>query len=225
MHRVEHHEHFREVTGRRGFLRVGLAVGATLAMPAFSIRSLHAAAGSDANAARDFVAGLARDAITVMADGSLAESQRVAQFRELFVTGFDLPMIGQFVLGRHWRAATSEQQARFLKLFERQQVLIWASRFKYFNGQKMTVESADIEAGGGWLVGSRVDSPGGQPIPVDWVVAQSATGWHVTDLSIDGVSLGLTLRQEFAAVLQANGGKFDALLAALQSKIDQLSAG
>jgi phospholipid transport system substrate-binding protein len=45
------------------------------------------------------------------------------------------------------------------------------------------------------------------------------------DLSIEGVSLALTLRQDFAAVLSSNGGQFDALLAAMQSKIDQLGAG
>jgi len=210
---------------RRSLLATLLAVGTGLAIPALGIRSSRSAPDGSADAARAFVTVLARNAIAIMADSSLADSERIAKFRDLFVTSFDLLAIGQFVLGRHWRTASTEQQARFLKLFERQQVLTWANRFKYFNGQKIAIESADADTGNGWVVASHVDGLNGGPVPVSWRVAQSGDGWRVMDLSIEGVSLALTLRQDFAAVLSSNGGQFDALLAAMQSKIDQLGAG
>jgi phospholipid transport system substrate-binding protein len=211
--------------GRRGFMAAVLAAGSGLAVSTFAARPSRAAMDGGADGARGFVIDLAHKAITVMADSSMADPQRVAKFRDLFVTSFDLLSIGQFVLGRHWRAASTEQQAQFLKLFERQQVLTWSNRFKYFNGQRIAIEAADAESGGDWLVESRVDSVNGVPIVVNWTVARSGDGWRVIDLSIAGVSLALTLRQDFAAVLSSNGGKFDALLSAMQSKIDQLSAG
>jgi len=210
--------------GRRGVLAAGFALGATVAMSALATRPAHAATAGSADGARKFVTELAHNAIAVMADPSLADAQRVAQFHDLFVTSFDLLTIGQFVLGRHWRTATPDQRAQFLTLFERQQVLIWAGRFKFFHGQTMVVESADADADGGWLVASHVDTAGGQLFPVDWTVARSADDWHVDDVVIAGASLAFTLRQDFGAVLLSNGGRFDALLTAMQNKIDQLSA-
>ncbi len=212
---------------RRDVLGVGLALGAGLAMFPFALRSAYAAVATDASAgaAEHFVTDLAHRAIAVMADHSLADAQRVAAFRDLFAVSFDLPAISQLVLGRYWRLASAAQQAQFLKLFEMQQALTWASRFKYFSGQNMTVDSANAAPGGRWVVASQVNSVDGKLIPVDWTVALSDAGWRVIDLAVSGASLALTLRQDFAAVLQAHGGSFDALLGVMQTKITQLSAG
>lgn len=213
--------------GRRDALGAAFVLGVGLAMSPFAPRPACAAAAPDvhADAAQHFVANLAHKAIAVMADHSVADAQRVIEFHDLFVASFDLLAISQLVLGRYWHLASAVQQAQFLKLFEQQQVLIWSGRFKYFSGQNMTVNSANADIGGRWLVASEVNSVGGKPIPVDWTVALSDNGWRVIDLAIAGVSLALTLRQDFGAVLQAHGGNFDALLAVMQDKIVQLSAG
>jgi phospholipid transport system substrate-binding protein len=211
--------------GRRSVLVASLAFGGVFAMVVPMVRLAHAGTDGSADGARGFVTDLAQKAIAVMADHSLADAQRVEKFRVLFVASFDLVAIGRLVLGRHWQSATTDQQAQFLKLFEQQQVLTWSGRFKYFSGQNMTIDSADADASGGWLVGSRVNTVGGKPIPVDWAVVQSSGIWHVSDIVITGVSLALTLRQDFGAVLLSNDGKFDALLTAMQNKIDQLRAG
>ena len=80
--------------------------------------------GPDAGA---FIEKLADTAINTVADKQLAETERDERFRTLFVSSFDLPTIGKFVLAlledRH-----PEQQQEFLKLFEDQVVLTSAGR-------------------------------------------------------------------------------------------------
>ena len=206
--------------GRRDLL-AGLALGTALAMSP-SPRARAADAGGDG--ARAFVGDTADKAIALMANHALPDAQRNQQFHDIFVATFDLPAIGEQVLGRYWKAATPEQKAQFLKLFEQEQVLIWAGRFKSYNGEKLTVESASAD-GAGWRVVSHIDKSGAQPIPMEWKVTQAGGGWRVTDLTVEGASMALTLRQDFASVIQANDGKIDALFGAMQKKIDQLGTG
>jgi len=202
----------------------GLALGTALA--AASGRANRALAADAADGPKHFVDTLAGKAIAVMSDTAGSEGTRVEQFRALFDVSFDLPAIGQLVLGRHWKSATPEQQKQFLDLFEQQEVLIWARRFKSYNGEKLVVESASADPAtpSRFRVDSRIDKTGGQPIPLEWLVVQAAGGWRIVDVTIENASMALTLRQDFESVLQSNGGKIDALLAAMQKKIDQLKA-
>jgi MlaC protein len=45
------------------------------------------------------------------------------------------------------------------------------------------------------------------PIEVDWRLAESDGRYKISDVSIDGVSMALTQRSEFAAIVQRNGGR------------------
>jgi phospholipid transport system substrate-binding protein len=208
---------------RRNILR-GVAFVGTLALSGLQMHEVRAdapAPGSDG--ARQFINELANKAIAVMAEKSESDADRSQMFQALFVSSFDLPAIGQRVLGRYWRTASPEQRDKFLKLFQQQEVLTWASRFKSYNGQRLVVESADPGQNGGWDVRSHIEQPsGGSPIPLTWTVNQVDGGWRVTDIVVSGASMSLTLRQDFGSVLDANGGKVDGLLAAMQKKIDQL---
>src|SRR5687768_10787331 len=67
----------------------------------------------EAQDARAFIGNLGTQAIQVLGPGVPA-AQRLARFRELFRNDFDVPGIGQFVLGRYWRIATPQEQQEFL---------------------------------------------------------------------------------------------------------------
>jgi len=47
---------------------------------------------------------------------------------------------------------------------------------------------------------------------------------RITDIIVEGVSMAITQRQDFSSTLQGIGGKIDALLSAMRTKIDQLKA-
>jgi phospholipid transport system substrate-binding protein len=206
-------------------LLAGLALGTALAAASTRANRALAAEAADAEGAKQFVGDTADKAIALMADKGLPEAQQTERFRALIDAAFDLPAIGQTVLGRYWKNATLDQRQRFLALFEQQEVLTWSHRFKSYNGQRLTVEeaAADNAAPGAFRVVSHIDQLSGQPIPLEWQVRQS-DGWRIVDIAIENASMALTLRQDFGSVLGSNGGKIDALLDAMQKKIDQLKS-
>src|SRR5436190_1444485 len=93
--------------------RRSVALGALLS----AILFLAAPGSATAQDARAFIGALGQQAIQVLGPG-VAPGQRLSRFRELFRNDFDVPGIGQFVLGRYWRTASPQEQHEFLQLFQ-----------------------------------------------------------------------------------------------------------
>jgi phospholipid transport system substrate-binding protein len=65
----------------------------------------------------------------------------------------------------------------------------------------------------------------GAPISVQWHVHQGdGGGFRIGDIVVEGVSMAVTYRSDYAAATQANGGRIDSLLSSMRTKIDQLKA-
>ena len=62
----------------------------------------------------------------------------------------------------------------------------------------------------------RVIQPGQQPVPLDYSMEKTPTGWKVYDVMVGGVSLVANYRTEFATVVRSTG--IDGLIRDLQNK-------
>ena len=175
--------------------------------------------------AQHFVQQLAESAITTVATPNISDDERRERFRRLFVSAFDLPQIGQFVLGRYWRTATAAQRQQFLKEFEDAQVLLWSGHFKDYRGERLQTQAARQDGPGTWLVESRIFRPQQPPIPVRWRVHQAADGkLRIVDIIPQGASMAITVREDYSGALSSSGGTMDGFLASLQAKNQQLAA-
>ena len=200
----------------RAFAAVTLAVAVLLSAPASAQKS--------SDDAKSFIQDLAQQAITTVANRNLSDKDRTDNCRRLFVASFDLPQISQFVLGRYWKNATPEQQQDFIKQFQELQVLNWTQRFKDYKGENLAVTSATKDERG-FTVDSQLNHPPAQPLPVQWKIHQGDDGkLLVTDIVVEGVSMAITQRSDYGAMLQGNGGKIDALVNALRTRNDQMRA-
>jgi phospholipid transport system substrate-binding protein len=185
----------------------------------FLLAGLLTAAPKEAGAqdARAFVANLGNQAIQVLGP-SVSPTQRVARFRQLFQDDFDVPGIGQFVLGRYWRTASPEEQQEFLRLFQEYIVQAYAARLGEYGGEPFRVLGSRPN-GDETVVTSQIDRPNAGRVLVDWYLTNRGGGLKITDVYVGGVSMKVTQRDEFASVIQRNGGRVDALLAQLRQRI------
>jgi phospholipid transport system substrate-binding protein len=172
---------------------------------------------ADAQDARAFVANLGNQAIQVLGP-SVTPAQRVARFRQLFQNDFDVPGIGQFVLGRYWRTATPEEQQEFLRLFQEYIVQSYAARLGEYGGEPFKVIGSRPN-GNETVVTSEIDRPNSGRVLVDWYLTERGGAPKITDVYVGGVSMKVTQRDEFASVIQRNGGRVDALLAQLRQRL------
>ena len=205
-----------------------VALLAATAVPAFAVQSNIKAATSQtlmirvgekevAKGAENFVSSLAQRAIDFLSDEKLSTAARKEEFRKLLHDNFDMKTIGRFALGRYWRTSTKEQQVEYQKLFEEMIVNVYSSRFGDYQGQKFDVRSSRADNDQDTLVSSYIKGETGEEIEVQWRVRYKGKRYMVVDVIVEGVSMAMTQRSDFASVIQRGGGDVQVLLAHLRN--------
>lgn len=167
--------------------------------------------------AQDFIKGLAQKGIGFLENRDISTEKREAEFRKLLQNNFDMKTIGRFALGRYWKTSTKEQQDEYLRLFENMIVEVYSRRFGEYNGEELKIISARTQGKKDVLVQSSIVPNKGPEISVDWRVRQKKNGeLKVVDVMVEGVSMSLTQRSDFASVIQRGGGNIDVLIAHLE---------
>src|SRR5690348_1377489 len=182
-------------------------------------------AGLSARAASDpagFINGLVREALVSLGDRQLSPAARDSKFRTLLEQNFDVPRISRFVLGRYWKDASEQDRQRFQKLFQDYVVRAYAARFTQYTAGakdqfKVTGTRAENEATS--IVTSQILRDKGPPIRVDWRVHSDKGQLKITDVDVEGVSMALAQREEFASVIQRNGGNVAGLNQSLAQRL------
>ncbi|MGB4108143.1 MAG: ABC transporter substrate-binding protein [Alphaproteobacteria bacterium] len=169
---------------------------------------------ADTEAAKKFIDKMTQTGIGFLGNEGLSDEQRTAEFRKLLNSNFDMATIGRFALGRYWKTATPAQQSEYQKLFKTMIVKIYSRRFKDYNGQKLEITGARVDGETDVMVSSSIIPPDGQKVSVDWRVRNN----KVVDILVEGVSMALTQRSDFASVIQRGGGNVDVLLQHLRQQ-------
>ena len=115
-------------------------------------------------------------------------------------------------MGRHWRTATKEQRSQYQKLFKKMVIEVYSQRFSDYEGQSIEIKSARPEGKHDVLVSSMIIPKNGGKIRLDWRVRPKKGKYRVVDVIVEGVSMALTQRSDFASVIQRGGGNVDVLL-------------
>jgi phospholipid transport system substrate-binding protein len=175
-----------------------------------------APAASPATAAdpETFISNLGNQALEVV--GSHASlNQKLGYFREMLYMDFDLADISRFVLGGYWRVASDVQRAEFQQLFEDHLLRSYGVRLAQYgsSGLKVTGRRSDPA---GLIVTSQIIQPDSGLVEVDWRLGIRDGFYRVQNVAIEGVSMALSYRTDFAAQISRGGGQVEGLLAALR---------
>ncbi|UUX49069.1 ABC transporter substrate-binding protein [Nisaea acidiphila] len=189
----------------------------------FALVAAPAFAGSKGETAEQFVESLGDTAIAMVTDKSLVGEARREEFRKLLNANFDMRWIGQFVLGKHWRRASPEQRETYLKLFEESIVFTYTNQFDAYSGQTFEV-TGNSETGRYTVVSSRIVDPANSSsnVLVDWRLIEDDGTFKIVDVVIEGISMGITQRNEYSAVIDGSGGKIDSLLVKMEEILENL---
>jgi len=156
----------------------------------------------------------------VKSDKELAagDKQKAVKLAEEKVLPYvDFEHATRLAVGRAWRDASPEQRKRLVSEFRNMLVRTYSNAIGTYQGQTLKVlpsrGKADPEE---TIVRTQFVRPGGQPLPIDFSMRQTEEGWKVYDITVEGVSLVLTYRSEFDAIVKQQG--IDGLIKALATK-------
>ena len=167
-----------------------------------------------------FVEKLSEEFINKTFDAKSSEKAKVDNFRKTFLKNCDLDFISKFVLGKYWRTASDKEKESFTNDFSENVILTWAGRFKEYNGQTIKVTGTRPAQSGQIYVDSQVISPvpNTTPVALIWRLKNVDGKYQIVDLIVEGVSMAMSYRNEYAAILQSSAGNITKLLETLKTK-------
>ena len=168
-----------------------------------------------AGGASEFIRELGNRAIATSKTPGMSLEEREAHFRGLLREGFDVRFIGRFSLGAHWRRASGEQQRDYLEVFSDYFLQVYSVWFGGNAGETITVVSERPAGTKDVVVRTRIGGPLGRSIEAEWRVRTTENRYRIIDVMVEGVSMVITQRSEFSAVIQRNG--VEGLIAVLRA--------
>jgi len=150
-----------------------------------------------------------------LAAGDRQKALKLAE--EKILPHVDCEEATRLAVGRSWREASPEQRKKLTDEFRRMLVRTYSSAVSTYQGQTMKVlpvrmKPEDTEA----TVRNQYIRSGAKPVSIDYSMRKTDAGWKIFDIVVEGVSLVITYRSEFDAVVKQQG--IDGLIKALATK-------
>jgi phospholipid transport system substrate-binding protein len=214
----------------RASRRDAMGLLATAALPLLGL-SLHglpwssrsAQADVGTTAAEAVVDDLATQVWALFRRTDLSDQERTDALAVLLASQTDVELLSRLVLGRYWRQLDDQQRERYEALFREVVMGMLAGRLNLFaknaTGQlkdHFTITSSAPAGERDVLVRSRVWPESGDSLAVDWRLREGSDGPAIIDVIIGGVSLLVSQRSEFAAVIERSD--MNGLLAELSAR-------
>jgi phospholipid transport system substrate-binding protein len=157
---------------------------------------------------------------TVKTDKQLAAGDKQKALKlaeEKILPLIDFEEATRLAVGRAWREANPEQKKSLVSEFRSMLVRTYSNALEGYQGQTMKVlpsrtKPGDTEA----TVRNQYLRPGAKPVPIDYQMHKTGQGWKIYDITVEGISLVLTYRSEFDAVVKQSG--IDGLIKRLREK-------
>ena len=164
-----------------------------------------------------FVENLGKQVIEKVSNVNLSESERIVNFRNLYLDSFDNYYISRFVLGQYWKRLDSNMRKQFIEIFNDYIVNTYAPKFKGWEGTFKATDS--LLENNYYNVKMNVLNKDGPTLKFMWkIYLDKNKNFKILDVNIDGVSMLVTQRAEFMSVIKNNPRGVIGLIEAMEKK-------
>ena len=141
---------------------------------------------------------------------------RQSALEDLVRDGFDLDLTSRLVLGKHWGRATAGQRAAFKDLFAPYLLSTYARQLDAYRVETLAVVASKRIGERDFLVQTSIEG-NSEVVNAVWRVRAHNGDYRIIDVLVDGISLTLTERSEFASVIGRVG--LEGTLALLRERL------
>ncbi|GAB4354816.1 MAG: ABC transporter substrate-binding protein [Immundisolibacter sp.] len=140
-----------------------------------------------------------------------------ALVRELVFPHLDRERTAQWVLGANWRKATPAQREQFIEEFSELLLRTYGTALRQYDSEVLNFLPVNVPPGADRVtVRTEIVRPDGPKVSVDYQLTNRSGEWRVYDVVIENVSLVVTYRSEYAAIIKRDG--MDGLLRQLADR-------
>ena len=188
---------------------------------AFLLFPVVAFAQTEPERAAEFIENLGQRAVDVLRDQSITLEERESKLRGIVHESFDVEVIGRFVLAEFWKTSDAEERDEFLTLFSDYVLQTYSQRLGGYSGQTLHIDDSRSHRDKDAVVETTIIQDGTDPTTVSWLVRNTENGLRILDVIVEGKSLALAQKKEFASILARE--KMPGLLQLLRLKTSKYS--
>ncbi len=188
----------------------------------FLLPGVHPASATTKAGAIQHIQLLGEQAFASLQRSDMSLEKREAILADILSRGFALPLIARFVLGRYWRRATPEQRDSYVELFGQFVIKSYSRHIGGFAGSSFDIVGAQAIGKSDFLVTTNLRRKSGPSFKAGWRVRLIDGKHKIIDVIVEGISMAVTQRQEFASVLKRDG--VERLLQILSAKVGRMPA-
>ena len=183
--------------------------------------SLMASASFAQEAPDALVKRVAEDVIATIRTDKEIQAGNQVKIRQVMevklVPNFDFARMTALAMGRNWRSATPEQQKELTDQFRTLLVRTYSGALGNYRENTMEYKPLRMNPGDTEVVvRTEVKRSGQTPVPIDYSMEKTPEGWKAYDVTVAGVSLVTTYRDEFNDAVKSSG--IDGLVKTLEAK-------
>jgi len=163
--------------------------------------------------------------ITELVEASPGPEQVRAETERMIDQYFDYDIIARFAAGNAWRSASDTEKAAYKKAFREILLTLAETQFQHFKSLEYKPGKATAKGDKLAIVQGQIHDKSGE-LPdtvVSWRVRTYASSPpRIIDIEIENISMLITQQQENTAIINSNGGSFQALIDTFILRADQL---
>jgi len=156
----------------------------------------------------ELIKATSRDVLEVINQDRFKHDQkRLLEFIDAKVLPhFDFERMTRLAVGKAWRTATPEQKTALVAEFRTMLVRTYTKAFTLYKNVSIETKPVTVPANAEEvMVKTLILRPGAPPVPVNYEMEKTNTGWKAFDVIVEGISLVATHRGSFAEKVQQSG--------------------
>lgn len=189
------------------------ALGAALLLTAVAAASADPAIQTGASA---LISHTVDEVLVILNDPKLDRKARLSRLEAIAHERFDFVTMSQLVVARYWKTFTPEQRDSFVEEFKTFLARSYGDRIDRYTNEQVEIVGEMPAPAGDRKVMTRIVGGEYGGAEVEYRLREKSGTWRVIDVKVEGISLVLNYRDQFAAVLSRDGA--DGLLKQLRKK-------
>ena len=174
------------------------------------------------NEAKQFIFEIVTEAKKIL-NSNLDKDSKSKELEKIALKTVDIKGIAYYTIGNYRKKLEGEAKQKYLYLFEKYFLKSFTSRLTDHSNPKIEVLEAEVLNSKYTIIKSVLLATTERPeVKIDWrVYTKDPNRLLIRDLSIEGLSLARTQKEEFAAILESNNGELSGLFAKLEEFINK----
>jgi phospholipid transport system substrate-binding protein len=146
---------------------------------------------------------------------AVSTDKRRAEIRQVTESLFNFEEMSRRSLGAHWEQVSRAEKEEFTRLFGNLIANSYMGKIEQYAGEPIQYVSERVD-GSEAAVQSRIITPKGSQVNVEYRLYRHGARWSVYDVNVDGISLIGNYRTQFNRIIQRSS--FAELLKTLRQK-------